>query len=584
MKDFRRLLSSEEGLRSMRFEPIDVSIAELEQLVEQTAHGALPVAERQKLRAAIATLKTMAELLAARDTKISELRALLLAPRTTEKTQKVLAEVTPEPRVPEKPKGNSLSDHNTNNQNHKKKGHGRNGAAAYASAPKVEVPHPTLKHKDRCPECWLGKVYLLDEPKSLVRLIGQPPVQATVYELQTLRCNLCGEVFTPPQPASASEEKYDATAKSMIALLKYGAGVPFNRLAQLHRQFQIPLPAATQWELLAAVAKSIKPIYEELIKQAAQGQVLHNDDTSMRILRFAREASDLRQGIFTSGIVSLAAGHRIALFFTGRDHAGENLTRLLEQRPADLGPPIQMCDALSRNAPKPLPVNLANCLAHGRRHFVNVLKNFPEQCRFVLETLRAVFHYDALAKAQGLEPAERLRFHQQHSQPLMDQLQAWCHKQFDHHQVEPNSGLGHAIQYLLNHWPKLTLFLRQAGAPLDNNICERALKKAILHRKNALFYRTQNGAHVGDLFMSLIHTAELCGTNHFDYLTQLQRHAAEVARAPRPLVTLELYGHAARLGSRCLTVELGSACPTRRPKSQYAGLPKAHETHQGLKP
>jgi transposase len=98
--------------------------------------------------------------------------------------------------------------------------------------------------------------------------------------------------------------------------------------------------------------------------------------------------------------------------------------------------------------------------------------------------------------------------------------------------VEPNSGLGGAISYLLNHWQRLTLFLRQVGAPIDNNVCERALKKAILHRKNSLFYRTENGAKVGDLFMSLIHTAELCGANPFDYLTQLQRHADELKRSP----------------------------------------------------
>ena len=100
------------------------------------------------------------------------------------------------------------------------------------------------------------------------------------------------------------------------------------------------------------------------------------------------------------------------------------------------------------------------------------------------------------------------------------------------HKTEPNSGLGKAISYLLNHWQKLTLFLRQAGAPIDNNIVERALKKAILNRKNALFYKTLNGAGVGDLFMSLIHTCELNGANPFDYLTELQRHAAELKGNP----------------------------------------------------
>ena len=151
-----------------------------------------------------------------------------------------------------------------------------------------------------------------------MRIIGQPPLHATVYELEALRCNLCGEVFTPPAPAGADKEKYDTTAVSMIALLKYGTGVPFNRMERFQSRFGIPLPAATQWELVAAAATILTPVWEEMIRQAAQGQILHNDDTSMKILGFQRQACDSRTGLFTSGIVSLYGEHRIALFFTGR--------------------------------------------------------------------------------------------------------------------------------------------------------------------------------------------------------------------------------------------------------------------------
>jgi hypothetical protein len=283
------------------------------------------------------------------------------------------------------------------------------------------------------------------------------------------------------------------------------------------------------------VAEVIQPAQEELIRQAAQGQLVHNDDTSMRVLHLERPSGDERTGVFTSGIVSVAEGRRVALFFTGRQHAGENLAAVLARRAAELGPPIQMCDALSRNVPKlaaGVELLLANCLTHGRRRFVEVTPNFPAECRYVLETLGEVYHSDALAREQGLSPEERLRFHQERSGPAMERLYAWLTAQLAENRTEPNSGLGRAITYLLNHWRKLTLFLRQAGAPLDNNVCERALKKAVLHRKNALFYRTLNGAQVGDLFMTLIHTCELNGANSFDYLVELQRHAAELAAKP----------------------------------------------------
>jgi hypothetical protein len=281
-------------------------------------------------------------------------------------------------------------------------------------------------------------------------------------------------------------------------------------------------------------AEVIKQARDELIRQAAQGEVLHNDDTSMRVLRLVREPSDERTGVFTSGIVSAASGRKIALYFTGHQHAGENIADVLKKRAKDMGPLIQMCDALSRNTPKAAGVEilLANCLAHGRRQFVEIAPSFPEECRHVLESLGKVYYNDAMAREQGLSPEDRLRFHQQQSGPVMDQLHVWLETQLAEKKTEPNSGLGKAITYLLRHWKGLTAFLRDAGAPLDNNICERALKRTVLHRKNALFYKTLHGAEVGDLFMSLIHTCHLCDANSFDYLTELQRHARELAANP----------------------------------------------------
>ena len=224
----------------------------------------------------------------------------------------------------------------------------------------------------------------------LVRIVGQAPLAATVYSLERLRCGACGQVFTAKEPEGVGPEKYDETAGAMIAQLKYGSGVPFYRLEKLESQLGIPLPAATQWEMVEEVAEVIKPAHEELIRQAAQGEVVHNDDTTMRVLKMEREPGDGRTGVFTSGIVSTRQGGQIALYFTGRQHAGENLADVLKQRAVGLPAPIQMCDALSRNVPKlaaGVEILLANCMAHGRRQFVDVAENFPEQCRYVLEML-----------------------------------------------------------------------------------------------------------------------------------------------------------------------------------------------------
>jgi hypothetical protein len=524
-------------------EQIEVNLEELEALLERARQEPLDEAGYRKLEALLEAFRYLTELIGDQDTTIRRLRALLVKP-STEKSSKVLEQAgldtgsatPPKPNSPPPPAASEKA----------KAGHGRNGAQAYRGARRIRIAHASLQPGDHCPECWKGKVYLRKEPALRIRLVGQAPLAATVYELESLRCNLCGEVFEAPAPEGVGENKYDESAAAMIGLLKYGSGVPFYRLAGLEESLGIPLPPSTQWEIVVETAALIRPAFEELTRQAAQGEVFYNDDTSMKILALARaspgraeeeESSSARErtGLFTSGIVSTRQGQRVALFFTGRKHAGENFARVLAHRAQGLPPPIQMCDALSRNLPKlpqKLEISVGHCNAHARRHFVEVTPNFPEPCRFVLESLGEVYGYEAQAEQLGLSPDQRLRFHQQHSAPVMEKLYAWLTVQFTEKKVEPNSGLGTAIAYVLRHWDRLTLFLRQAGAPLDSNLVERALKKAILHRKNSLFYKTANGAEVGDLFMSLIHTCELCGTNPFDYLIELQRHAQELQAGP----------------------------------------------------
>ena len=269
-------------------------------------------------------------------------------------------------------------------------GHGRNGANAYTAAEKIEVPHPSLQPGDPCPKCETGTVYETNRPGVVVRLVGQAPVGAKVYYLQKLRCNLCGVVFAPDLPPGAGDEKCDATVGSMIALLRYGTGMPMNRNETLQEGLGIPLPASTQWDIVADQAERAEPVFEELIRQAAQGDVLYNDDTTVKILAMmnrqalAEESADeqaedsaeqvadaaetavpacgaqsaaekpeaQRKGMFTTGIIAEIGGEKIALFLSGHQHAGENLKDVLIRRAADLPPPIQMCDALSRNLPR----------------------------------------------------------------------------------------------------------------------------------------------------------------------------------------------------------------------------------------
>jgi transposase len=533
--------------------------------VLQRAEAALDEEDYALLKAVVESYAYVADLVGDKNTTIRRLRKMLFG-ASTEKTATVTGGTkdSPIPLTQDATAGSvasaadeapaTLAPHADVERPAETpaRGHGRNGADAYTGAEKIEVPHASLQPGDPCPQCEDGTVYETNRPGVLVRLKGQPPVGAVVYWLQKLRCNLCGVVFTAEAPPSADGEKYDPTVGSMIAVLKYGSGMPFHREEKLQENLGIPLPASTQWDLVAAKAEVAEPAFAELIRQAADGEVVHNDDTTVKILEMMGERAKAealseessnglkesspkkseRRGLFTSGIVATREGRKIALFFSGRQHAGENLKDVLAHRSETLAAPIQMCDALSRNLPKELKTIVAHCLAHGRRQFVDVAEDFPEECRYVLELLTAVYHNDEVARERQLSPSARRHFHQSESGPTMEKLHIWLERQFAARLVEPNSSLGGAISYLLKHWERLTLFLRVPGAPLDNNICERALKKAILHRKNALFYKTSRGAHVGDVFMSLIHTCELCGTNAFDYLTELEHHADDLSSNP----------------------------------------------------
>jgi transposase len=421
-----------------------------------------------------------------------------------------------------------------------KKGHGRNGSVSFTGMEKIFISHTELKAGDLCPGCHKGKIYDTKRPGVIVSIRGSAPINGTVYELQKLRCALCGELFTAESPENIKNNKYDDAAASMIALLKYGCGFPFYRLERLQESLRIPMPASTQWEIVENFANiSAENIHTRLIETAAQGHIMHNDDTGAKILNMipANEEEDedspdksSRKGIFTTGIVSITDDTRIALYYTGRNHAGENITELLKKRYEGKDPPIQMCDALSRNIPKEFETILCNCLTHGRRQFTDIIEYFPDECRHVITIIKDVYYFDKISKEMKMTPEERLLYHQKNSGPLMEDLRQWIYKQFDEKNAEPNSSLGTAYKYLLKHWQALTAFLRVPGAPLDNNIVEQILKRAILHRKNSYFFKTENGARVGDIFMSIIETCNLNKVNPFDYLQAIKKYSIEVKK------------------------------------------------------
>ena len=526
-------------------EIIEVTSQQFDDILERAASNTLRDEDTELMRSIFESYAGFFQIVGNKNTTIARLRKMMFG-ATSETSKNVLGDAEDSSNPPASDTSDNTPADSDSDQDKDSSesppGHGRHGADDYPGADQVEVKHPEHAVGDVCPDCGQGTLYE-KSPSVLVRFIGQAPLHATVYRMQKLRCHLCGKLFTAPVPAGIGDEKYDHTVASMIGLLKYGSGLPFNRLQRLQGNCKIPLAASTQWDIVHGAAPLITPAYEELIRQAGQGDVIYNDDTTVKILELMGERvkktpppddehDPKRTGLFTSGVVATLAGARIALFFSGRQHAGENLSDVLKHRDAELEAPIQMCDGLARNLPKELETILANCLAHGRRNFVELYDRFPDECGHVIKAFKVIFRNDKVAREEAMSAEARLAYHQAHSAQTMDDLQVWLQRQFDDKLVEPNSALGEAITYLLKRWEPFSLFLRKAGAPLDNNTCERALKKAILHRKNSMFYKTRNGARVGDMYMSLIYTCELNGSNAFDYLNQLQLNAADATKNP----------------------------------------------------
>jgi len=508
-----------------RFEEFTLTESEREAFLERMRACASP-GDYRKIEGMSYALPELLALVEQEDMSLGKLRHALFGPKT-EKTAQVCPPATSRPPAAATTKP-------------KRKGHGRTKATEYTGAHWVQVAHPQLKAGALCPLCSQGGVRMQKSRALILRIVGSPPISAMGYAMERLRCDTCGQMFTAPTPPEAGTQKHAPSVGVTVALLRYGSGMPHYRLARLQKSLGVPLPESTQWEVMKPLFAQAQPIFEQLLSEAANSPLFHQDDTTMRILDLRRPGSATatgmdpqRKGTFTSNLLAYVQSHPVALYFTGWQHAGENLAAVLDRRSANLQPPIQMCDALSRNMSLDFETVLAHCLSHARREFVTVAPKFPEECRHVLESLGEVYRIDAQARQQAMSPQQRLAHHQSHSQPVMECLQEWLRGQMDRKQVEPNSGLGQAIAYLLKHWEPLTLFLRQAGAPLDNNKCEQALKMAILHRKNSLSYKTLNGAKTGDLFMTLIHTCRLNDVNPFEYLLAVTTHADAVKLVPQ---------------------------------------------------
>jgi len=437
--------------------------------------------------------------------------------------------------------GESAEDPNGSakkNPPEKKGKHGHRPASDYTQAKIIDVAHEFIKKGSLCPACNLGKLFNLS-PGTVLRIVGQPWLQVEIYRPERLRCAVCGKIFTATLPPEVgTESRADSSAKAIVSLLKYRGGVPFYRQGQIQEILGAPISPSEIWEMTEDVADAVQPVYAVMCQQASTAELVQNDDTTARILsvmkdreeRKGTEEEDKRTGIFTTAILAVLQNIdvKIALFFTGIKHAGENLDDLLNKRPEGLSAPIQQCDG-GHNVPEHHDTKLSNCNAHSRRKFYELITVWPKIVIKVIGWYSTVFSNERLAPS---DPLLRLKWHQDYSAPAMQHIKDYCDTLIEQKEVEPNSSMGKAIAYLNNHWEELTLFLRIPGVPIDNNATERLVKQSVRNRKNAYFYRNETGAKIGDILMSVIETCVLNDVNPWEYLVAIQEYQRDVRKNP----------------------------------------------------
>ena len=440
-------------------------------------------------------------------------------------------------------KGSSSTDNlgggTHNSDQEPKKGHGRNKILDYPGAQIESIAQEDLSHDAPClnyPECE-GKLRLLNKPIPILITRGHAPVSAVRYDRQGFYCNSCHEYFYAQLPEEVlndrekHNDRHGYSTISAIALQHYFCGMPFHRIETVQSLVGIPLSDSTQWDLMKRLYLIVFPVYQHLVYLAAQGWLIHHDDTSVKILSLMKENQEKkpeRKGMFTTGILSYFEDRRIYLYLSGRLNAGENLDLILESRESTLDLLLQMSDASSSNKLALLVSLVCYCLSHARRKFTAIEHLFPDEVKKILYWFGKIYKTDDFCKKLNLSWEERLLYHQIHSTPMIGKLYSY----FQELKAHENSPLGEAITYCTRYEEQLTRFLTTPGVPLDNNVLEQALKIPIRVRKESYFFSTSFSSQVAGVLTSVIVTSSQNGGNPIEYMQALQENQSKVAASP----------------------------------------------------
>jgi len=520
---------------------VDLSENELDALLDRIeqakTHGlALSAGDYELLTGAVMMLANMQERLDNNDLSVHKLRKLLGMVRSSEKLRDVL------------PAGDSKSSSGAGNSTRDKEDKKKRNAPKKKKPPNKPQLHnhaiEGITKGDRCEQCNAGKLYKYT-PAVLLRVTGNAPLSCHKHVAEQFRCNSCGEIYTAKLPEHVTadgprDQQYGYSARSVLCIGKYFAGSPFYRQEHINGLLGMSISASTIFDQCEKVANALNPVFKAIKRVAADATLFYLDDTTNRILeqkpvmKKSRDGRDrLRSGIYTSAVLAIADdGKRLVLFQTNIGHAGEFMQEILDTRDTARSPPMLMSDALSANHVTGHKFDKCLCNAHGRRGFVELIEQSPDEVVYALELYQHAWVNEVHCVDKALSPEQRRDYHEAHSLPHLQTLLAWCHEKLDSDVVEPNSNLGKAMQYFIRHFDGLSAFCNVLGAPVDNNEIERLIKLIVRARKNSLFFKTAVGADISDIITSVLAICNENEVNAFHYLNAVQRNQAAVKASP----------------------------------------------------
>jgi hypothetical protein len=457
-----------------------------------------------------------------------------------------------EENPPESHQSSEADKASTTKESSNRDNHGRVAAKDCENAIQVFHQMNGLNAGDSCPACITGTVYkYASEP--ILSFQASTPIEVVSEHIEKCRCGSCQQIFSAIDPEILNRNsigRFSLEAVATLANMRYLNGMPFYRLEQILSEKEIKVSDSGMWDSVKGGYGRLMPLWNEFKKEVANSDNLASDDGSSRVvslqmdikseqkeaIKNKKNPDKVRSGINTTCVIAGTDHGNLILFLTGRHHCGESLGSLLQEHRVTLNSFNFMSDAASTHTQLINDylevIKTANCLQHARDRFKQENKNFPIEAGIILGYISEVFAIERGVKQANVSNKIRLQVHKSLSLPIMNDLKQYAQSLIDQKIVEPNSNMGKYINYLKNHWSKLTAFTRIEGALIDNNACERAVKIIKRYLKNSLSYQSEEGAKVGDLFMSFGVTCKAFGISPIEYFTECMRFHEKLAENP----------------------------------------------------